>query len=118
MSKFITRLDVEMVGESTWRLQKPLSYHSDTTDSTITVPIGFETDFASVPRLPLVYEVMGNRCHEAATLHDWLYASMQFDRLTSDKILFEAVVATTCQKWRAYLMYLGVRIFGRSRYGT
>lgn len=116
--KFLTILDVELIDDTRWRLCGPLIYQSDVVSATITVPIGFETDFASVPRLPLVYEVMGNRCHEAATLHDWLYASMQFDRLTSDKILFEAVVATTCQKWRAYLMYLGVRIFGRSRYGT
>jgi len=39
----------------------------------ITVPAGFETDYASVPRLPLMWLIAGDVAHEAAVLHDFLY---------------------------------------------
>lgn len=118
MSRFLSRLDVELVGRNLWRLHLPLIYQSDRLNLTVRVPEGFETDFASVPRLPFVYEVMGNQCQEAAVIHDWLYWSKAVDRKTADLILYEAVLASTGERWRAFLMYLGVRIFGASHYGA
>ena len=40
---------------------------------TITVPTGFLTDFASVPRMPFVFLLFGDVAHEAAVIHDYLY---------------------------------------------
>ena len=40
---------------------------------TITVPTGFFTDFASVPRMPFVFLLFGDVAHEAAVIHDYLY---------------------------------------------
>ena len=45
---FISNLDVRKIGKNKWKLLSPLVYDGT---SKIIVPIGFETDFASVPRL-------------------------------------------------------------------
>jgi len=33
----------------------------------------FETDFASVPRLPIIFMKWGDRAHAPATVHDYVY---------------------------------------------
>lgn len=60
MSRFLSELRIELVSDSTnsgrgtWRLTAPLVYRSDLAKQKFTVPAGFETDFASVPRAAYV----------------------------------------------------------------
>lgn len=81
MSRFATCLEVSLIdensntGRGTWRVLVPLVYVSDLTNSTYTVPANFETDFATIPRLPLVFALFGDCAHRAAVLHDWLYTT-------------------------------------------
>lgn len=72
MGKFLTPLNVEKVNEKKWKLTCDLIYKSNTIGYII-VPAGFVTDFASVPRLPFAYWVLGGRADAAAVIHDWLY---------------------------------------------
>lgn len=72
MGTYITKLQTENLGGGRHRLIAPLIYQSDTL-GTIEVPTGFETDFASVPRLPFVYLLFGGIGDEEAVLHDYLY---------------------------------------------
>lgn len=59
-------------------LREPIIY--PTADGTIVVPIGFVTDFASIPRfLWSIYPPTG-RYQRAAVLHDWLYVSHYANR--------------------------------------
>jgi len=102
----------------TWEVHKPLIFVSDVTGITYTVPVGFTTDFSSVPRVPFVFVIMGNCAHEAATLHDWLYSEKVESRAKADHILVEASIATGVPNWKAWAMYLAVRAFGSSRYGS
>lgn len=59
-AKFITALDVRRIGTRRWKLVNPFVVNFTPALITytgplpvLTVPAGFETDFASVPRLPL-----------------------------------------------------------------
>jgi hypothetical protein len=122
MSQFITPLDTRKLGpgpqgRSTYKLLAPLVYRSDLLDAFITVPADFVTDFASVPRLPLMFMVTGDRAHEAAVLHDWLYTvhchdGREVSRAEADAVFREAVAVSEESASLAALMYAGVRIGG------
>jgi hypothetical protein len=124
MGKFLSKLDVELIdsdaneGRGIWEVHQPLIFVSDITGITYTVPVGFITDFLSVPRVPLVFDIMGDCAHEAATLHDWLYTEKVEPRFKADRILVEAAIATGIPSWKAWAMYFAVRAFGSSRYGS
>ncbi len=99
--------------DGTWTLNRKLVYKSAVTGRTYTVPRGFNTDFASVPRLPVAYVLTGNTAHQAAALHDYLYRTGAEDRTTCDAIFREAMAATGIPGWRAWMMWVGVRLGGR-----
>lgn len=118
MAKFLTPLHVELVNDDPvrWRLVKPLAYESDAA-GILVVPSDFETDFASVPRLPLVFLMAGETCHRAAVVHDWLYSPPErFSRSVCDKILREAAQASGVSFWRRWLVWAGVRVGGGGNY--
>jgi hypothetical protein len=118
MSRFLTDLDARLVnpsaneGRGEWQLDAPLVYLSDLA-GTLTVPAGFRTDFASVPRVPIAFLLCGDTASRAAALHDWLYtAPHQVNRSTADKILKEAAIADGVPAWRAWMLWAGVRVGG------
>lgn len=120
MSRFITRLSVEVldnVDDGRWILTAPLIYQSDTAGQTFTVPAGFQTDLASVPRLPLVFLLAGDTSREASALHDFLYTPPQLvSRAMADSVLREASAVTLVPAWRRWVMWAGVRVFGGSHW--
>lgn len=118
MSQFLTPLQAEEVDEfaGTWRLMAPLVYESDLLGKTITVPVGFVTDFASVPRVLGVYDLVGGRCNKAATLHDFAYTTQFVDRETADKLLREAIRASGYGAVTAAIFYAAVRSGGSSHW--
>jgi hypothetical protein len=97
-------------------LAAPLVYQSDAAGMTFTVPTGFRTDLASVPRMPLIFLLAGDCAREAAVIHDWLYTTHLVDRATADAVLREASAVTGVPWWRRTLMYWGVRIGGASHW--
>ncbi len=97
-------------------LLEPLVYDSAVADQTIVVPPGFQTDLASVPRLPLVYWLTGATSTEAAVVHDYLYATGIVPRAVADDVLAEASKATGVPAWRRGLMWGAVRLFGGAHY--
>lgn len=69
-SGFLTEVAVRGTGPGYWMLLEPLVYEGNT--DLFTVPVGFHTDFASVPRL-LRSIVSETGVHtRAAVLHDFL----------------------------------------------
>lgn len=118
MSHFITPLDLRRIEDvsrdsrGTWRLLAVLVYWSSMLKMQLAVPAGFITDLASVPRLPFAYLLAGGIGHAAAVLHDWLYSCHAVDRKTADNLFYEALVALGISRWRAYLMWIGVRAGG------
>lgn len=81
-----------------------------------TVPMGFETDLASVPRAfrNLVSKVDGI---EASVIHDWLYDRRLVPRDVADKVFFE-LLRDAVPAWKRWTMYAAVRTFGKGIYDT
>jgi hypothetical protein len=121
MAGFFTNLQDECVddlansGRGIWKVLSPLSFQSDILDKTITVEPGFLTDYASVPRVPILYWLFGDTSHQPAVIHDWLYHHHEVcDEATANLVFFEAMKAEGIPTWRRYAMYLGVKFGGRS----
>ncbi|WP_433693187.1 DUF1353 domain-containing protein [Paraburkholderia phenoliruptrix] len=95
-----------------WELLADLIYQSDVAGRRFTVPAGFITNFASVPRIPIVYELAGDTASNAATVHDYLYSTHIVSRSVADSVLREASAVTDVPDWRRQLMWAGVRLFG------
>lgn len=118
MSAFLSILNVEEVDEldGTWRLTAPLVYQTDLLSRVVVAPFGFVTDFASVPRILGVYDLVGGRCNRAAVIHDWLYTSREVERLTADQIFAEAILASGYSRLTAFIFYTAVRFGGASHW--
>lgn len=112
MSEFLTDLIVKEVSDAIWVMVTPLEYQSDVLGETITVRAGFVTDFASIPRIPFIYDVLGNIAHEPAVIHDWLYFVDTFTRKKCDQALLEAMKVNGVSWFKRYQIYWGVRIGG------
>lgn len=112
--EFLSDLRVAKLAGDGWKVLEPFSARIDGTQL-VEVPAGFETDFASVPRLPLAYLTAGNTAHRAAVLHDYLY-STQAERSFADSVFVAAMEAEGIPWWRRKLMYGAVRIFGGAHY--
>lgn len=52
----------------------------------------------------------------AAIIHDRLYATKELSRKASDQVFYHALRASAVARWRAWLMYAGVRLGGHWRY--
>jgi len=97
MGRFITELNAkrlpDMHGRKQWELTDWLIYDSKNI-GLIAVPPGYITDFASVPRLPIVYLIFGGFGDKEGVLHDFLYTKPHttgtgqvVDRAMADKVL-------------------------------
>jgi hypothetical protein len=114
MTKFLTELDVCCISDKAWRLTDFLIYESALV-GIIIVPKGFETDFASVPRVPIFFTLFGDRAHREAVLHDYLYrtdAVPELDRSQVDRVFLEAMTERGKGFFVRWAMYAGVRLGG------
>jgi len=118
MSKFLTELEVRQIDDAKWLLVVPLKYQSAIYGGIITVPDGFVTDFASVPRVPFVFWLYGDRAHRESVVHDFLYQTNSVSRKMADDICLEAMKARNKGFFVRWGMWLGVRVGGRSAYRT
>ena len=120
MSEFRTSLIVMMVNNDPekWRLVVPLVYSSDLL-GLIVVPVGFETDFASVPRLPVLFFLAGGFAKAPSVVHDFLYSEHNnFTREQADAAFLEAMEVDGISTWRRNGMYQAVRLFGAPHFVT
>lgn len=124
MSKFLTELDCKLKGDKIWVLTEPLIYQSDLlwaayrTDY-VFVPPGFETDLASVPRVPVAYWFWGGRAHREGVLHDYLYRkdSIPVVSLSTANEVFLEAMESRGKSWGVrYPMYWGVCVGGAPCY--
>lgn len=119
---FYNKLDCVEIGEkdgrTIYKLNSSLIYVSEK-NGTIAIPKGFETDLASVPRVPVAYMAWGDKAHREAVLHDYLYridACPAATRAKADSLFKEAMISRG-QPWRIYYpMWMGVRIGGGSSF--
>jgi hypothetical protein len=108
-----------MMASGSWGA--PLSYQSVVARgiadlALFLVPVGFRTNLASVPRLPVVYWLCGGRANKPAVLHDYLYSTGQVPREVADAVFREAMEVVGVPKAYRWLMWAGVRLGGSSHY--
>lgn len=116
MSEFKTELAIKLLpcSDKVYELQEDLIYVSDLLHNKICVPRGFQTDLASVPRVPLIYTLWGSRCHREGVAHDYLYrkdAYPQVTRSQADNVFLEAMQCRGKRGGIRYPMFWGVRLF-------
>lgn len=125
MQKFTEELLVESFGNR-WVLRRAFKFYylyecdpfSCCLDHRIevVVPEGFETDFASTPRLLYpIFPPIGIY-NKAAMVHDYLYSKeclLEISRLQADRFFLQAMEVLKVAKWKRCVMFLAVRIFGK-----
>jgi hypothetical protein len=114
MSSFTTPLIVKLVGNNLWSVFEPFDYHvgSYPSKEIIHVPVGFVTDFASVPRI--FWSVISpiDKHGKAAVIHDYLYYSRKYSKHKCDLIFREALKVLDVTPWKVFCMYWAVNLFG------
>lgn len=82
----------------------------------LTVPAGFSSDGASVPRFfwRLVFPPGDQKALRAAFVHDWIYRTHPegWIRAAADALFRRLLISDGMPEYRAYLAWLGVRLFG------
>ena len=115
MAKFLTELNVRLKNnDRIWIIDSRLVYESDLV-GTVIVPEGFQTDFASVPRVPIAFTLFGNRAHRESVVHDALYridfpGNVSYN--TANKVFLEAMKCRGKGYFVRYAMYAGVCVGG------
>jgi hypothetical protein len=114
-AEFLTELDAELIpgSDRVWKLEAPLIYWSVLLQRKIEVPAGFYTDYASVPRIPVIWLFWGGRAHREAALHDYLFR-IDSDPVVSfteaNSIFLEAMQARGKSPGVRWPMYAGVSV--------
>ncbi len=85
----------------------------------VTVPKGFLTDGLSIPQAlrSFTYSPFSPVCIRAGVIHDNLYTLAQ-DKKAADKLFKKILLEDGASKFQAQVMYLAVKFFGASHFGT
>ncbi len=111
-AQFLTKLRVEHLAKKWWMLTEPLVFYSELIGKTIIAPAGFVSDFASVPRAPVVYWLFGARANASAAIHDRLYRWCDVSRNMADRIFNECMKAEGKLGFTRWPMTGAVMAFG------
>ena len=87
-------------------------------EGVIRVPKSFVTDYASIPRIFRAIVLPYGKHSGASVVHDYLYSKgceLNIERKKADKIFFE-ILKEEVNPILARLMYIAVRVFGKTRY--
>jgi len=119
MSVFTENLIVSPLPDGrTWVLRKTFSYDvgEEGSGETIRVPVGFITDFASVPRLFWSIFPKWGKYGNAAVIHDYLYwvQDEQYPKKRADEIFLEGMLVLNVKKITAKILYWAVKYFAQS----
>jgi hypothetical protein len=115
MSRFTSILLVSPLADgNTWVLMREFGYDvgAEGSNDQINVPVGFQTDFASIPRPFWAILPKWGKYGNAAVIHDWLYWSQGRPRRTADGVLLEAMGVLGVRAIVRYVIYGAVRLFG------
>jgi len=115
MSRFTEILLVSPLADcKSWVIKKEFGYDVGKEGSgvTVDVPIGFMTDFASIPRPLWVLLPKWGKYGNAAVIHDYCYWEQIRSRKESDSIFREAMEVLKVAKWKIFCMYWAVRLCG------
>jgi len=146
-SSFMTPLRVEFIDGRSWRVLQEFDYQVVFGDegTTIRVPAGFITDFASIPRALWSFMIPTGKYGKAAVVHDYLYVvggrvpcpramgpkdngfqlscalngygCQIFTKEQADRIFRDAMEVLGVGNPERWLMWQAVRKFGKGNFG-
>jgi hypothetical protein len=110
-------LDTRYIDGRNWLLLAEFDFASQTLERIIRIPIGFITDFASIPRIFWTLLPPTGRYGKAAVVHDYLYRTIgACSRKLADQTLLEAMLALRTPWLTREIIYEGVRLGGKGSY--
>ncbi len=90
MSRFTTPAILEMPDYYLWHVYEPLEFYlSDDNSDVISVPAGFVTDLASVPRIFWTFMPPDGKYAKSAIIHDYLYDNELRTKKDADLIFLD-----------------------------
>ena len=78
----------------------------------ITVPAGFVTDFASIPRIFRIIIPKLGKWTKSAVVHDYLYQFGGLSRKQADLCFLDGMKDLGVVKWKRWVMWAAVRVAG------
>ncbi len=121
-NSFLTPLVVEvMPSGKMFKVYNKFTYHWGM--SKISVPVGFVTDFASIPRVARIIIPKLGKWTKAAVIHDYLYQNsesgtryetgyIKWSRKGADIVFRDAMADLGVVAWKRWVMWAAVRIGG------
>lgn len=98
-----------------WKLLRKITATHE--GGTLTVPAGFKTDLASIPRAVRSVTPQVGKHIVAAIFHDYLYSGVKdWDRKQCDEFFLAAMKFCGVSWIRRNVMYRSVRMFGNSSF--
>ena len=95
-----------------WKLERGFIFASEVAGRLIYVREDFICDLASIPRIPLVFLLLGDRAIRAGLVHDWLYYTGQLSKTQSDLVFYEVLRAEGYLRITSAIATAGVLIGG------
>ncbi|ECG2028692.1 DUF1353 domain-containing protein [Salmonella enterica subsp. enterica] len=118
MGRFTTPAILEMLDHFLWRVYEPFEFYlSDDISDIISVPAGFITDFATIPRIFWTFMPPDGKYSKTAIIHNWIYDNALRTKKEADLIFLDRMTVLGVPKWKRIVMYLEVRWFGRGMHG-
>jgi hypothetical protein len=115
MSRFTEVLVVSPLADGkTWVTRREFGYDigEEGSGNSIEVPLGFMTDFASVPRPLWAILPIWGKYGNAAVIHDYCYWDQSRSRLEADRIFREAMEVLQVPRCQIRILYYAVRLGG------
>ena len=111
---FLDELDTRDMGNGNAKLLNQFRYQLRKSCEIITVPAGFITDFASIPRALRAVITGHDNTKKPAVIHDFDYRTKFCVRTRKcvDKIFLMSMKESGVPRWKRYMAYWGVRAGG------
>jgi hypothetical protein len=100
---------LEWINGYHWKLAREFGYHALDGKEWM-VPVAFDTDLASIPRIFWRWTPPAGPWGKAAIIHDFLCKHPSIERKYADDIFLEAMLYSGVHRWLAYSLYAGVRV--------
>lgn len=106
-----SKVVVEQIDDQNWRVREEFTYQGN--EETFTIPVGTETDFASIPRIFVWFVPRYGRYTKPAILHDILWREKAskgtMDWIDADGIFRRAMREENVPFLRRWIMWSAVR---------
>ena len=105
-------------GKNKIYLEKTLEYWDNRSKQLFVIPIGFESDCASIPKI--LWTIVGHpfqaKSRRPSVLHDFLYTNRVVKRKVADQMFYDALIEEGMEEIKAQAFYLCVRLYGKKIY--